>query len=198
VQYPSLFLSFAKVKRVFILCGAKAKRGVRPPHCWGFCITKLYTHAAGRTPLHDWSARRRGHYLHDPERTQETNFHAISEIRTHDPTNQANADLHLRPLGDRRSSNCSVWLRISNYVDNFALKTVWFRSFINGGFNFNIHVTSRNLRCFEILRSVEWFVSYRCFWITYRFHIRGSSFTFDGGTDSLSRNVGTKLPFDAA
>jgi hypothetical protein len=33
--------------------------------------------------------------------TQETNIHALSGIRTYDPSNQAAADLRLRPRGDR-------------------------------------------------------------------------------------------------
>jgi hypothetical protein len=42
--------------------------------------------------------------------TQETNIHALSEIRTREPINQAAADLRLRPLGhwDRRSSMLGV------------------------------------------------------------------------------------------
>ena len=38
-------------------------------------------------------------------------------------------------------------------------------------------------------------VSYRCFGIAYRFHLRGSRcLTLESGTDRLSRNMGTKLP----
>jgi hypothetical protein len=48
----------------------------------------------GRTPLGEWSARRRGLYLH---RTQETNIHALSGIRTRDPSNKVAAELRLRP-----------------------------------------------------------------------------------------------------
>jgi hypothetical protein len=55
-----------------------------------------------RTRLDKWSARRKGFYPH--RTTQETNFHALSRIRTHDPVNQAAADLRLRLRGhwDRR------------------------------------------------------------------------------------------------
>jgi len=31
------------------------------------------------------------------QQTQETNFHALREIRTRDPSNQASAELRLRP-----------------------------------------------------------------------------------------------------
>jgi hypothetical protein len=60
----------------------------------GFLITHIQTH--GRTPLDEWSARRRGLYLH--RTTQQTNIHASSGIWTRDPSNQAAADLRLRPL----------------------------------------------------------------------------------------------------
>jgi hypothetical protein len=56
-----------------------------------------HTHTHGRTPLDEWSARRRGLYLH--RTTQHTNIHAPSMIRTRDPSNQAAADLRLRPCG---------------------------------------------------------------------------------------------------
>jgi hypothetical protein len=60
-----------------------------------FLITHIQTH--GRAPLDEWSARRRDLYLH--RTTQQTNIHAPSGIRTRDPSNQAAADLRLRPRG---------------------------------------------------------------------------------------------------
>jgi len=39
-----------------------------------------YTH----TPLSEWSARHRGRYLHDMQRTQHTNIHTLNWIRTRD------------------------------------------------------------------------------------------------------------------
>ena len=51
--------------------------------------------AVGRTPLDEWSARRRDLYL----TTQQTNIHAPYGIRTHDRSRRAAADLRLRPRG---------------------------------------------------------------------------------------------------
>jgi hypothetical protein len=51
--------------RIFFVCGATAPIGPRPPHCRSFEITQLDTHIPGRTPLNEWSARRRGRYLHN-------------------------------------------------------------------------------------------------------------------------------------
>jgi hypothetical protein len=44
----------------------------------------------GRAPLDEWSARRKGLYLHrtTQHRNTKTNIHASSGIRTHDPSNQ--------------------------------------------------------------------------------------------------------------
>jgi hypothetical protein len=67
----------------------------------GFLITHIQTHS--RTPLDEWSARRRDLYLHRTGQhnieIQETNIHAPSGIRTRDPSNQAAADVRLRPRG---------------------------------------------------------------------------------------------------
>jgi hypothetical protein len=70
-----------------------------------FFVTKQLTPGPGRlvvefsrshtfifTPLYEWSARRRGRYLHNTQQTQETNIHALSESRTHDPGKQAALD----------------------------------------------------------------------------------------------------------
>ena len=48
-----------------------------------------------------WSARCRGRYLHNTQQIQGTNIHALSGIRTRDISNQAAADLRLRPHGHR-------------------------------------------------------------------------------------------------
>jgi hypothetical protein len=41
----------------YVLCDVTAPSGSRPPYCWGFTITLI------RTPLEDWSARRKYLYL---------------------------------------------------------------------------------------------------------------------------------------
>ena len=63
-------------------------------------LTIRHTHAR-LTPLNEWSARRRDRCLHNTQQTQETNIHALSGIRTCDPSNRAAADLCLRPWGHR-------------------------------------------------------------------------------------------------
>jgi hypothetical protein len=44
-------------------CGAAAQRGPWPPHSWGFYITFTGHTTLGRTPLDEWSSRRRDLYL---------------------------------------------------------------------------------------------------------------------------------------
>jgi hypothetical protein len=53
----------------------------------------------GRTPLDEWSARRRDLYLTDTQQSQQTNIHAPGGIRTRNPSRRAAADPRLRPLG---------------------------------------------------------------------------------------------------
>ena len=54
--------------------------GQRPPRCWGFEITLRHT-TLGRTPLDEWSARRRNVYLttHNTHKRQTTVLPASSE-----------------------------------------------------------------------------------------------------------------------
>jgi hypothetical protein len=61
-------------------------QGPCPPHTRGFVIIKTH----GKTPLDEWSARRKGLYLHrkTQHRNTKTNIHASSGIRTHGPSNQ--------------------------------------------------------------------------------------------------------------
>jgi len=47
------------------------------------------------TPLTEWSARRIGRYLYNTQQAQDSNIHAVSEIRTRDPSNQETEDPRL-------------------------------------------------------------------------------------------------------
>ena len=47
----------------FVCCGAATKRGSWPPHSWGFLDHIQRRTTVGRTPLDEWSARRRDLYL---------------------------------------------------------------------------------------------------------------------------------------
>ena len=53
----SFFLSF------FLCCGTSTQCGSWPPHSWGFLDHTQRRTTVGRTPLNEWSARRRYLYL---------------------------------------------------------------------------------------------------------------------------------------
>ena len=69
---------------------------LRHPHYRGF-ITLRHT-TLGKTPLDEWSARRRGLYL-TTHNTHETEIHVLGGIRTHNPSKPVAPDPHLRPRG---------------------------------------------------------------------------------------------------
>ena len=87
-------------KRVFFfLCGATAKRGPRQSHSWGCTSqtpTHTHTHTHHRTLLHEWSAFRLDRYLHNTQRQQEVNIHALIGIRTRDASSRVTADIRPR------------------------------------------------------------------------------------------------------
>jgi hypothetical protein len=66
----------------------------------------------GRTHLDEWSARRRDLYL-TTHTTQQTDTHAQGEIRTHNLSRRAAADLRLRPRDhwDRLQEMCRVQIQ---------------------------------------------------------------------------------------
>jgi len=66
----------------------------------------------GRTPLDEWSVRRRDLYLTTHNTHNATNIHAPGRIRTNDLSRRAAADLRLRPRGH--------WDRLARYI--FLLK----------------------------------------------------------------------------
>jgi len=74
----------------------RAPNGPGPPHYRGFTITLRHT-ALGRTPLNEWSALHRE--LYNTQHSQQTDIHAPSGIRTHNPSKRAATDRHLRPRG---------------------------------------------------------------------------------------------------
>jgi hypothetical protein len=89
----------------------------------GYCCTRSHsmTHTLGRTPLGEGSARRRDLYL-TTHKSQETDNHAPSEIRTHNPSKRAAAVPRLRPRGQ--------WDGLYNWltIRNICLKSTVLRS----------------------------------------------------------------------
>jgi hypothetical protein len=80
--------------------GSTALYGPGPPRF----VEVSWSHTTvGRTPLDEWSARRRDN-LTTHNTSQETDIHAPGGIRTHNPSNRAAEDPRLRAHGhwDRR------------------------------------------------------------------------------------------------
>ena len=72
------------------------------PTLTGLVITLVVHTTLDRTPLDEWSARRRDLYL-TTQRTQQTNVHAAGGIRTRNPNKRSTADpcLNTRGHSDR-------------------------------------------------------------------------------------------------
>jgi hypothetical protein len=82
------------------------------------------THTPGRTPLNEWSQRRRGRYLHNTQQTQEKNIIVLSGIWTRNPSDQAAVDLRLRQYDHRDWLNEHVYSElISTTLTNSNNKT---------------------------------------------------------------------------
>ena len=66
-------------------------------------VSRSYTirHTPSRTPLNEWWAHCVGYYPHYTQQIQETSIHALSRIRTRNPSNRAAADLRLWPHDQR-------------------------------------------------------------------------------------------------
>ena len=64
VQHTKLAISSHSLQWLrFFFCGAATQRGSWPPHSWGFLDHTQRRTTVGRTPLDEWSARRRDLYL---------------------------------------------------------------------------------------------------------------------------------------
>ena len=79
-------------------------------------VLRCWDHTQGsttvsRTPLDEWSARRRHLYLTNKQHSQQTNIYALSGIRTRNPSRRAAADPRLRPLGHWDRQIFTTWDR---------------------------------------------------------------------------------------
>jgi hypothetical protein len=114
-----------------------------PPNLGLCCLTvevsrsHKVTHTTGRTAMNELSPRRRGRYLYNTQQAQETTVHALSGIRTRDPTTRAAADLHLRLHGHRNrlSRNILPPYLWTSMVKKSAPEDLCSTLFKNAGFN---------------------------------------------------------------
>ena len=78
-----------------------------PPRAMASSITMFLDHTqrhntAGRTPLYEWSARRRDLYLITHQQSRERNIHVTGGFRTHNPSEASDH----RPRGHRDRRSC--------------------------------------------------------------------------------------------
>jgi hypothetical protein len=80
----------------------------------------------GRTPLDEWSARRRDLYLSNTQHSQQTNIHALGGIRILSPSRRAAADPRLRPHGQWDRQCFPLWHKMFSLIliDVFMLLTL--------------------------------------------------------------------------
>jgi len=76
--------------------------------------TIRHKHTLGRTPLNEWSARRRGCYLHHTHYTQQTNIQALNGVQTRRPSNQEAAGLLLDHMATGiGQTDCTILLNFN-------------------------------------------------------------------------------------
>ena len=73
----------------FFCCGSATQRGSWPPHSWGFLDHTQRRTTVGRTPLDEWSARRRDLYLTTYNTHNRQTPMPPGEIRTYDLSRRA-------------------------------------------------------------------------------------------------------------
>jgi hypothetical protein len=83
------------------------------PHCRGFEITLRHT-TLGRTPLDEWSARRKDLYLTTHNTHKRQDIHAPGGIRIRSPSKRAAVDPRLRPRSHRDRPELYTAVRKTN------------------------------------------------------------------------------------
>ena len=86
---PFLLVHYSDVWSMFISVELQPNSGldrlIVEDHTQLDTCTHTHTHTPCRSPLNEWSARRRGRYLHNTKQIQDRNIHAVSGIRTRQP-----------------------------------------------------------------------------------------------------------------
>jgi hypothetical protein len=149
---PKCLVTWTSVLLLFFLfsCGATTQFGARPP-IRGSSITLRHSHTLGRTPLGEWSARRRNLYLTAHNiRKRQTSMPAAG-FEPPNPSNLAAAKLRLRRHGHwsqhlccttnkyRRSQYLHVGLRVSH--NHRHLQSITQRKFTVRRTNTDKHTT---------------------------------------------------------
>ena len=76
-----------------------------------------HTYTPGRTPLDEGSARRRGLYMYNTQRTQGTNIHALGGIRNRSSSNLATSGISLHVFE-------SIWCIFSFWSQPYCVQNI--------------------------------------------------------------------------
>ena len=87
-------------------------------------------HTPGRSPLKERSVRRRGRYIYNTRKTQQTNTNTLSGIRTRRPNKQVAAGPSLRPHGHGQLISPILVLPMISLRTNGAAVTIHHRVFV--------------------------------------------------------------------
>ena len=85
----------------------------------------MYTHAHGRTPSDERSARRTNFYLENTQHSQDTNIHESGGIRTRNPNKRVTADPLLRPRSHRGLFDTQIKAKIHVRLNMYAIVQKW-------------------------------------------------------------------------
>ena len=99
IQFQPQSIPTISSHHFFFCFDAATQRGSWPPHAWGFLDHTQWRTTVGRTPLDEWSARRRDLYLTTHNTHNRQTSMPPSGVRTHDLSRWAAVDLSLRPRG---------------------------------------------------------------------------------------------------
>jgi hypothetical protein len=121
------------VHTLFLSNGPTAHSSPGPPHYGGFTITLRYT-TLGRTPLDEWSARRRYLYLTTDNTHKSQTCMPAGGIQTCNRSKRAAADPRLRPHGhwDRHCAEIvwenlrKSWLKIETWSSLYEVLRDWY------------------------------------------------------------------------
>jgi hypothetical protein len=110
----SFTINFVTLIKIFSWLDSPS--GPRHPHSWGYKVT--FTHPTfGRTPLDEWSARRRHLYLTTYTTIpRDTHIHAPGRIRSRNPSKLAWAYPLLRPRGHWDGQSPQTWWIIFRFI----------------------------------------------------------------------------------
>ena len=112
-QHVPLTLHGVTFHNFFYCCGAATQRGSWPPHSWGFLDHTQRRTTVGRTPLDEWSARRRDLYL----TTHNTHNRQISMLPVgFEPTISAGERTQTYALGRVATGTGNIYIYIYIYI----------------------------------------------------------------------------------